>query len=510
MDIAFAAVAAGLGAGAGWWFRCPTAERGVPEEQEPDGTETQEENEKPQNSREHDLQRIAAQLHQVTASVAADVDAHNTRVQEINDGLSSSDDQEVHILTAVEQLVRANEEMRTQLSSAEQRLQVQASEIETHVQQARTDALTKLANRRAFDDEMAHCVARLDADNQPSCLMLLDIDHFKHFNDTYGHQAGDEILRGVAKALLASVTGTEIVCRYGGEEFAVILQGCDINNARATAEKARRAIGDTVFEYEGMDLRVTASAGLAQLQHEETASQVIQRSDEALYTAKREGRDRGYWHDGVTTHPLTARSAAQEQASSKASDEREATQANWESTRESHWEAAPGLSRREVFVADVDRRIAESKRSGTPLSVLLVAIDNFASLCDEYGEKASEVAEKATAQVLRACMRDMDHLSQFEDEVFAVLLPGSCLTGTGHAAERIRQAIERCRLPLHGHPLEYHVSIGFAEAEANDDSEELVSRAEASLAEARNSGGNCCLSASKNRGCHAVGSATAS
>src|SRR5262245_48497403 len=155
--------------------------------------------------RETDEARFAretlARLQDLTRRVAAEVDHHAECVEEITAQLANDDHDEAAVVAAVSQLVDANRRMQRQLDTAEERLEAQAAQTESHAVEARTDALTKVANRRAFDDELARCVAEFRANSTPVTLILLDVDHFKRFNDTYGHQLGDDALRTVARVL---------------------------------------------------------------------------------------------------------------------------------------------------------------------------------------------------------------------------------------------------------------------------------------------------------------------
>ncbi|HEY8338899.1 MAG TPA: GGDEF domain-containing protein [Egibacteraceae bacterium] len=130
-------------------------------------------------------------------------------------------------------------------------------------------------------------------------LVILDIDHFKQVNDTYGHQAGDDVLVEVARRIRDSVRIPDVVARYGGEEFVVLLPGTGLEGAVATAERIRRAIGSTPipmtrgFEDQPEGLRVSASLGVASFGvHGRTVSSLLRSADAAMYTAKTSGRDR--------------------------------------------------------------------------------------------------------------------------------------------------------------------------------------------------------------------------
>lgn len=155
--------------------------------------------------------------------------------------------------------------------------------------EARTDNLTTLANRRAFDERMAEAF-ELARQGRPFCLMMLDIDHFKKFNDECGHLIGDKLLKHVAKEIQRACPSNATPCRYGGEEFAVIFAGA-FETAIALAEKIRKAIEDIAFTVRGRDIDVTISIGIASIRKDETVKDLIARSDAAMYLAKKGGRN---------------------------------------------------------------------------------------------------------------------------------------------------------------------------------------------------------------------------
>ena len=235
----------------------------------------------------------------LAAGVAAGVDEHNTRVRQINTDLESADgDGQEAVVKAIADLVAANEQMESQLSAAQQQLVDQAQQIEEYATDARTDALTQVANRRELDARLAKELAEAVATGRPVSLAMMDIDHFKLFNDQHGHQAGDEVLRTVAQRLSKRVGDCGLVARYGGEEFAILFPGATLEEAAVAAENARKAIYLAKVTFEGKSLRVTASSGTAQWQTEESLDAWVQRADAALYAAKEAGRNCQCWHDG--------------------------------------------------------------------------------------------------------------------------------------------------------------------------------------------------------------------
>ncbi len=164
-------------------------------------------------------------------------------------------------------------------------------------QRSLIDALTGLANRAAFDATLAAAFAarRRGRSSDPFVLVMIDIDHFKLFNDGYGHQAGDAVLKGVADVLRRFARPEDAVCRYGGEEFAVVVSGADSVSGRALAERLRRAIEKAEIVHEGATHRVTASFGVAAQIGDpgsSTHADLVRAADSALYCAKDSGRNR--------------------------------------------------------------------------------------------------------------------------------------------------------------------------------------------------------------------------
>jgi diguanylate cyclase (GGDEF)-like protein len=156
------------------------------------------------------------------------------------------------------------------------------------------DGLTGLYNRRFLDEVLEHNLSKLKRESKHAGLLLLDVDHFKRFNDTHGHQAGDEALRRVGAALTAAVRASDVVCRYGGEEFLVFLPECDRAEAATKAEAIRVAISQTALSVGNQPIPpVTVSIGLAMFPEAGTTrAQLIQMADRALYRAKGAGRNR--------------------------------------------------------------------------------------------------------------------------------------------------------------------------------------------------------------------------
>jgi len=161
---------------------------------------------------------------------------------------------------------------------------------------AMRDGLTGLLNRRIFDELLSHKIEQQGS--HPVSLLLIDLDNFKQVNDTYGHQAGDEVLVSFAQLLKESCRGSDLVARFGGEEFAVILPETPDTTAHAVAQRLRKRLANTIFTFDGQRLRITVSIGLATSLSENPilTANVIKRADSALYQAKQTGKNRVCTH----------------------------------------------------------------------------------------------------------------------------------------------------------------------------------------------------------------------
>ncbi len=159
------------------------------------------------------------------------------------------------------------------------------------IQSAQTDPLTQLANRSAFTSAVETEISRAHRHNFGLCMLVVDIDHFKKINDTYGHLAGDQVLKHVASSLQNAVRKEDLVCRYGGEEFVVLLSATDLPNARLTAERIRIMLASQTVNALEQNISVTASIGVSQWQDSESVNTLFHRADQALYQAKDQGRN---------------------------------------------------------------------------------------------------------------------------------------------------------------------------------------------------------------------------
>jgi diguanylate cyclase len=202
----------------------------------------------------------------------------------------------------VESLVKSTREMRDTNKVLEERLLLSKSEISNLQQsleairaESLTDPLTGLGNRKYFDRMIEQAVQAALAENEPLSLLMFDIDHFKSFNDSYGHLTGDQVLRLVAMSLKQTIKGQDITARYGGEEFAVVLPNTALRQALTVADHIRRAVMAKELKKKSTGEilgRVTISVGVSMLKQGDDTDSLIERADACLYAAKRNGRNR--------------------------------------------------------------------------------------------------------------------------------------------------------------------------------------------------------------------------
>ena len=419
----------------------------------------------------------AQQLRDLAQNVAADVGAHNVVMTDVTSQLGDVDLKAPGageaVTEAVAKILEANGKLQTRLAEAEKKIQVQAEEIKSQHSEARTDALTGLANRRAFDDAMQQHLAQFNTQSRPFSLLIFDVDHFKKFNDTHGHQAGDEVLRSVAKTLAQVVKVSDIPCRYGGEEFALIMPSTTVQNGRIAAERVRKAIESMNVQFEDKTLQVTISVGLSEAIAEDDVTKLIRRADDAVYKSKEEGRNCGHWNDGTNILPV-------DMAEKNAQPAETAQEPVEESP--SSMDLADTLPDEKSFTDELQRRVAESHRFGVSLSAMFISMSNYPALEQEYGSAVGTLLLDSVAQFIRTSLRDMDLLATLEPGSFGVMLPGSGDREAQVVASRIQVAISKCAVPLGGRQVQVEVSIGTSEVQPTDDAAKMIERAKAKCA----------------------------
>jgi len=203
-------------------------------------------------------------------------------------------DYELELRSTKKQMEAAYTEKKQALAKLEQiHLEIEQKQAEllsmnaTLIELSETDKLTGLKNRRYFQEKLEEQLSNNEKSASPFSLFILDIDHFKKVNDTFGHQVGDEVLAQLAQLLKNQARSLDIVARYGGEEFVVILPETDQNEAKAIAEQLRQAVEQAKWQTG----RITVSVGIATAIKTDNETTILQRADKALYASKENGRN---------------------------------------------------------------------------------------------------------------------------------------------------------------------------------------------------------------------------
>ncbi|MGF1463341.1 MAG: GGDEF domain-containing protein [Maricaulaceae bacterium] len=240
---------------------------------------------------------VMAQLRQAERNTAA----YGEALSGASDQLDARDDPKA-VKLLVDGLVAATKHMQEHTSGLERRLQDTKNEVnqlrenlERVREEAMTDGLTGLANRKRFDEALRRARNNAVAQKSELCLMMCDIDHFKAINDTWGHQTGDQIIRFVAGAVQKHGWPEHLAARYGGEEFALIMPDTKLSDAVALAERLRKAVGAKRLKRRSTNEElghVTISLGVGRLREAEEPFDLLERVDKLLYASKQDGRNR--------------------------------------------------------------------------------------------------------------------------------------------------------------------------------------------------------------------------
>jgi diguanylate cyclase len=248
--------------------------------------------------------RVLDEIKQVITTIdaaAGSATSYTTRLHQASEKLAQANDGEAlrsvieHLVQGAKEMEVNNKKLETSLASSRQEIHQLQQNLETVRLEALTDPLTTLSNRKYFDAALSSAIAEATEKNEPLSLLMADIDHFKNFNDQYGHLTGDQVLRLVALAVKQNVKGLDIAARYGGEEFIVALPNTALQSAITVADHIRRAVmtKELMRRSNGERLgRVTISIGAAVLHPGDTPQLLIDRADKCLYAAKRNGRNR--------------------------------------------------------------------------------------------------------------------------------------------------------------------------------------------------------------------------
>ncbi|MDR3210841.1 MAG: GGDEF domain-containing protein [Planctomycetota bacterium] len=250
----------------------------------------------------NEMRGLMVKVSDIITSTSASSDAVSKSFSDAKSNLDSMDTSNfndnnnlmaVHdvLILQLNNSIASNEKLQNELVVANQGLAEQQRVIDELRQAVRIDSMTQLNNRAAFSERLAEISKHYDRTNESFALLMLDIDYFKRINDAYGHVNGDRILKGVANKIKDSIRGDDFAARYGGEEFVVIFPCCDLTGAHIISERIRKNVANTVFSLDNLNLKITISGGLAQVE-KTRVDRLIEDADNALYVAKNSGRNR--------------------------------------------------------------------------------------------------------------------------------------------------------------------------------------------------------------------------
>lgn len=450
-----------LGTLCGWWLmRRTMSRRNLPSPSPV--TETPATAVPPITSRE--AEALLAQLYGLTTDVAHGVGEHSAFVAQVGRELNALADagqarMATPVIQAIASVLHANKRLEEQLAHASQKMHEQVQQLEVQLADALSDPLTRIPNRRAFDRELARRLPECKRHDTPLALVMIDVDFFKKFNDTHGHQAGDHVLRGVAQVLRDTVREMDLPARIGGEEFAVVLPMVDLDQAQQVAERIRTNIEQQRFAIEGAMLQVTASIGVAALTQGDDADTLLKRADVALYASKKSGRNCGHYSDGSQVHPIPPE-----------------TQSTVSGMR-----LDPAIERR------LGERLHEAQARQRPLTLLLfdfaadsplvaaspkLAVDLLTAALDGYTSAGDLILPISQSMVVVSLTgRDVASAVEMADTLYA----------------RLAQAHQQIDLPIQ----QFQPHLGFAEAAAHHDLPTLLDRAREALEASQQRGGLC-------------------
>ncbi len=243
------------------------------------------------------LKALAAMLNSAE-QLRANVDSHNTEMAEVGRSVQDlnlpSELQPVQrrLLLQITAALESNERLENDLTVARHRLEEQAVELDLTRREARTDTLSGVPNRKAFNEQLNYQLAAWRRERTPLVLLICDIDHFKWINDTHGHLAGDTVVTQIGSFLRQTLRNADFVARYGGDEFAIILSNITAELAAPVAERIRGMVAKQNFGIGHLQrVATTFSIGYAVVHDGDTAESLIQRADQGLYQAKQDGRN---------------------------------------------------------------------------------------------------------------------------------------------------------------------------------------------------------------------------
>lgn len=341
----------------------------------------------------------------------------------------------------------------TELELQKQQLQVMVTDLEStqkEVQRknkelhflATRDPLTNCLNRRSFNEQFAEQFVVARKEHKPLCCLMVDIDHFKKVNDNYGHAVGDEIIKLLADILHSSTRDEDVVGRYGGEEFCIVLPGLDVEEAISVAERIRLKIKDESEKTYQSGPRVTASIGVASINDDaKDPAALNEQADQALYVAKESGRNRVVRWSAETNKMLSNETVSTDLNKripiSDHSDyvaeisrlqnqvqqlETTATKFSDQLQQQQNYDKLTGLPSQALFYDRVTQALERSGRQGKLTAILIVDFDLFSQANNSFGRAIADEMFVTLTQRLMAMLRKTDSITLFDTDSSDLLL----------------------------------------------------------------------------------------
>ena len=419
-------------------------------------------------------------------------------------------------LTTFDDITRL-ERRNIQLSTMVERLKISQKEVQDKNQElailASQDSLTGCLNRRTFFDILEGSLNKALSSNDVISCTMLDIDFFKQVNDNFGHGVGDNVIKRVAEVLKSSLREGDHVCRYGGEEFCLLLNDSDSEQTHLLAERIRKKIEDLDFSDDpaSAKLKVTASLGIADSNHgAKSPAELINQADYALYGAKESGRNRiVLWSNMITTDDFTKSDAETESTeeitgkSQPVDTEKQASVLALTKDKHNKNNILEGLPSRTAFLDIIDHYINIEQSPGNNATVLFIDIDNFKRINDALGYDIGDRILQEKCLRLSRMLRTTDKLGTLSDEPgsssisrlngdqFGVLIQD--LPTLDHIKTIASRIIHSLAEPyqIDEHTIYATCSIGISSYQHdNTNAETLLKNAETAMISAKNMSGN--------------------
>jgi diguanylate cyclase (GGDEF)-like protein/PAS domain S-box-containing protein len=389
----------------------------------------------------------------------------------------------------VTQLEEKNDQLQDMLGMLKKsRDEVKRQNDELQVLATR-DPLTGCLNRRSFFDRYETVFNAARTEGHPLSCIMADIDLFKSINDRFGHSRGDEVIKAVANALRDSMRSSDAICRYGGEEFCVIMPGVGLEDTIKTVERTRQNIESLTLPLasRGSGISVTASFGISTIDFDaETLPQIIDQADHALYVSKNRGRNCISVWEGKTDRGMPIEQigfvpgVAARQSGIPVSIDMPATHDGWMSAdlpatefRPEH-DSLTGLPNRRIFQDRIIDSVMQCRDSGRYLAIMMLDLDMFKRINNALGYKIGDKLLRAVSIRLQETLRKSDSVSRIDGkdagssiyrlggDEFGILLTGmDCTEFTEQIVKRIINSVTE-RLDIDGHEIYLTCSVGIS------------------------------------------------